>query len=352
MNILAEKWNELVREVKRAHTIAGLGCETKQTPNGCIISGSGTGRGRHPWQVSPSWQIDPKLKLLGGQWTATIWPGFVNGRDATITQSRMIQSKLNTLEVPLTDQDPPALALTSFRNPATSAGIEYSPDGDLITLPGEGYPAFFNQLGVVPVAKRGTGVESIDNQPTDPNRTRQIRACDIALVTPRASARQQVDVLDPTVDSQSVSISTTIDTSAFANAPSAQWLITTSEWQPPKEPTDLDRLMGTAVEPQTDELKLSTVWFVSPPDASSDDPPDNTWTPYPQHFIFWNLNHASLAPIPDATPEPITFPLGSVLAGGVSEQLINSLLSPVNDAYSQIAAYLSSTNYSGMFWST
>src|SRR5205085_6180529 len=125
------------------------------------------------------------------------------------------------------------------------AGIDESIDGDIIVKPGEGYPPFFVQLGVVPVAKGGTGLEALDSQ-LDPNRTRQIRACDIVLVTPRMAAHQQVDLLDPIADAQSVQISTVFDNTALRRAKSRHWLVATTKWQPPQQPGALDKLMGTA----------------------------------------------------------------------------------------------------------
>ena len=349
--IKAETWNDLIRVVLRARVVAGIGCETKQTSNGCILSGSGTGRWRHPWQVSARWRYDDSIQPLGGQWVGMVWPGFVNAGDVTIEVERATGTKGETkrVPVPLTDEDPPELELGGLRDPAAPAGVEASLDGDVIVKPGEGYPKFFEQIGVVPVAKGGKGLEALDSQP-DPIRTRQIRACDVVLITPRLAARQTVDVRDPLTDAQSVDISTAFDNTALRNAKSAHWLIATAKWTPPVGPTDLDKLMGTAVEPQTDEFKLATLWLVSPPNAGSDAVPDETWTPYPQHFVFWNLNHASRAQMPGAPPQPITLHTG--LLGGIADSIFNELLSPVNDAYAQISAYLNAANFTGLYWTT
>lgn len=350
--IPAETWNGMIREVMRARVIAGIGCGTEQTPGGCILSGSGTGNWRHPWKVSARWRYDATIQPQGGAWVATIWPGFVNARDVTITQNRKPapqSADAETVEVPLTDEQPPELVFGGFRDPAAPSGIEESESGDLIVKPGEGYPKFFEQLGVVPVAKGGKGLEALDSEP-DPDRTRQIRACDIALITPRMAARQTVTVLDPLTDAQSVDISTAFDNTALRNARSAHWLIATTKWEPPMQPTAEDKLMGTAVEPQTDEIKIATLWLVSPPDAGSEDEPDETWTPYPQHFVFWNLNHASRAQMPGKPQQPITLHTG--LLGGIADSIFNALLSPVNDAYAQISAYLDAADFTGMYWST
>lgn len=353
VTIPAETWNGMIREVMRARTIGGIGCETEQTASGCIISGSGDRPFRHPWQVSAHWRYDDTIQPLGGQWVANIWPGFVNGHDVTITEERKDEAKASTerktVEVPLTDEEPPELAIRGFRNPVAPGGVEASLSGEIIVKPGEGYPKFFDQLGVAPAAKGGSGFQAMEPE-ADPTRTRQIRACDIVLVTPRMAARQTVDVLDPLTDAQTISIGTAFDNTALRNARSRHWLIATSKWQPPEPPTPLDKLMGTAVEPQTDEIKLATLWVVSPPDASEDDEPDETWTPYPQHFVFWNLNHASRAQMPGKTPEPITLHTG--LIGGLADSIFSALLSPVNDAYNQISAFLNAADFTGKYWST
>ena len=36
---------------------AGIGCEIEPTPNGCILSGNGRARWRHPWQVRAEWRV-------------------------------------------------------------------------------------------------------------------------------------------------------------------------------------------------------------------------------------------------------------------------------------------------------
>ena len=349
--IPAERWNGLIREVMRARAIAGLGCKLKRTASGCGLSGSATTKWRHPWQLRPRWRHDSTLRPLGGVWTAAVRPGFVNARDVSIEvrSNKTGPDGQPSTQIPLTDEAPPKLEFGAFRDPAGPGGLDASLSEEIIVKPGEGYPKFFEKLGVVPAAKGGKGLGAMDAQP-DPLRARQIRACDVALVTPRMATHQQVDVHDALTDAQSVSISTAFDNTAQRNAKSAHWLITTTKWQPPAHPTEEDKLMGTAVEPQTDEIKLATLWLVSPPDTAFNAQPDETWTPYPQHFVFWNLNHASRAQMPSAPPEPITLQTG--LLGGLADSIFAALLSPVNDAYAQVSAYLGAADFTGLYWST
>lgn len=112
----------------------------------------------------------------------------------------------------------------------------------------------------------------------------------------------------------------------------------------------MDRLMGSAVEPQTDEIKIATLWMVSPPnpEGGEDAIPDGTWVAYPQYSVFWNLAHAPRRMVPSKPPEPITLRTG--LIGGLADSIFAALLAPVNDAYSQIYAFLNASTFKGEFW--
>ncbi len=141
LNIRADTWNDLIRVVMRARVVAGIGCETKQTSNGCILSGDAIGRWRHPWQVSARWNYDDTIQPLGGQWVGMVRPGFVNAQDVTIEVERAteIKGQIKRVPVPLTDEEPPELVFGGFRDPAAPGGVEASLSGDIIVKPGEGY---------------------------------------------------------------------------------------------------------------------------------------------------------------------------------------------------------------------
>ncbi len=78
--------------------------------------------------------------------------------------------------------------------------------------------------------------------------------------------------------------------------------------------------------------------------------PDETWTPYPQHFVFWNLQHASRL-IPSAAPSR-TAAAYTGLAGGVGDRINDALLSFVNDQNAEAEAFFNQADARGMFWST
>lgn len=275
-----------------------------------------------------------------GKWVAAVRPGFVNWRDVTIHEKR----KDVELDVPLTDETPPELVFSSFRNPAAASGVTTNLAGQFQQTAGEGYPKYFESLGVKPAAKSGpVGAEEAESA----GRTCQIRACDVVLITPRIATRQNITVTDPRATGQTVEISTEYLNAELRGAP-AHRLITTDNHTGPPEPSLLDRLEGTAVEPQTDELKLSTVYFVSPPGADEDAEPDETWTPYPAYFVFWNVAHASLAQLPESTPAPLRVDIP--LAGGVAQPVANALLSLSNDSAGALSQFLRAGNFQGRYW--
>ena len=338
--ILASVWNQIVARVRATSPLSGLGVEVSLTPAGSLVSANPSARFDHPWKFSARWEDE--------QWRVSVRPGFVNGLDATITMNR---EKGDPVEVGLTDEDRPYLT-PAWRNPIASAGVTASGSGELIQLPGEGYPPFFKTLGVRPAdaGSRAEAKQTYTEQVSNENRTRELRACDIALITPRVATSQHIDILSPTIDSQSFMISTVFQNAYARSAKSKYRLVSVPKWTPPQEPTAMDKFMGTAVEPQTDEIKIGTLWMVSPenPEDGEDAVPDGSWVPYPQYNVFWNLAHASQRAVPKAPPTPITLHTG--LAGGIADSIFAQLLAPSNDSYMQAMAFLNSTTFKGAFW--
>ncbi|MDR3406388.1 MAG: hypothetical protein P4L99_28140 [Chthoniobacter sp.] len=338
--IFARAWNSVRDMARRNRPFQGVGIYLTWTKDGVIVSLKPGALFKHPWQLSCSWRADSKVQPAGGQWVATVNPGFLNCGDVSISESRVVKGVLTDGDYTLIDETPPSLIFDSLRNPAGSSGLVVTDAGELQQGAGEGYPAFFTSLGVVPVAKAGDPNQ--DN--SDPNRTRQIRACDIILVTQRPSAAQQVTVQSATLDAQDVSVSTTI-TAALPDPPR---LSVVPQWSPPIQPTAADVLNGDAVEPTTDQIKIATLYLVSPADADPEAPPDETWTPYPLYFVFWNLAHCSQAPVLVAPPDPLK--LSVPLAAGVGQSLVNAMLANVNDQESLTAAYLNTVSFQGLYW--
>ena len=311
--------------------------------SGIIISLSSDVFWRHPWSMTFAYTYDQdkeKRDSTGG-WEAFVCPGFVNGEDTYIEQ----RSKDGAASmVPLTAEDRPRLKLSAWRNPLQPSGVSVSTDGELVVGAGEGYPKYFESIGVRPAAKGGKLEDP--TYEIDPYRTREIRACDVFLETPRAALTSQVTVLDPLIDSQSVRISSTIINSYLANAKAPHELKATTKFTPILKPTLEERMYGTAVEAQADQIKIATVWAVSAPDVGYSAEIDASWTLYPQYNVFWNLMHAAKREVKSTPNDPLVLKTG-LLAG---DFLFAALLAPANAAYEEIAAYFNAGDYSGTYW--
>lgn len=333
--IPAAQWNETARDARRDRPLRGAGILLVETADGITISATPVRGFLHPWQLSPRWVRDDN-DALGGHWGTTVRPGFVNGYDVSIEDD-------DANPLALIEDPAPLLKLTTFRDPTISSGITVSGD-QIIILGGEGYPRYFDDLGVIPnEAMRDIETDAPD---ADPDRTRLIRACDIVLETARPSAKQEVTVGDPIGDQQAVTISTSIDLSAVSDA--RHTLRSTPKFTGTPEPTDLDRLAGTAVEAAVDQIQIGTIWLISPPKADPASDPDQSWDAYSQHFVFWNLHHASRAQVETGIRAPITLHTG--LAAGIGDTLIASLLAPLNDAFEQVRAFLDGSDFTGRYW--
>jgi hypothetical protein len=175
---------------------------------------------------------------------------------------------------------------------------------------------------------------------------------DIVLSKPRIGTRLDIRVGDPVIDAQTQFIDTVFVNDHVRLTQGRARLRVTSKYVSDQEQT-LPAMYGTllrADDPQFDELHIATVWIVSPPDADAGAQPDHTWMAYPEHFVFWNLNHATRIVPPVAPQPPLTLRTG--LAGGVGDRINDGLLSFINDHNAEAQAFLDQADARGHFWST
>ena len=327
----AKTWREWVTKAIRFIPRGGVNCDVSYLAAGIRISQSPFNFWRHPWYTTANWVFNSDGK--SGSWQASVWPGFLNGQDVQIDG------------VALTDPATPMLTL-NFRNPTQPTSIGADEDGNIVYGKGEDYPAFFADLGVVPTAPGG----ALDSAPYDPNRTKQLAACDIFLQLPVVSETITA-VPNPSAaitGEAAVTYVTTINNTFAASNPNPQ-LKASSKWVPPVQPSLQDVLNGAAVQPQTEEILIATVYLVSPPDANSDDTPDITWNPYIKYFCFWNLMHSAAPTKPlGAVGSDLTDPLNVL---GFGADVGNAILSEINTEQSQSLAYLAGLPPPGAFWS-
>lgn len=343
--IRAEDWNNLTDTL------------TRNLP--LVCGGEGSPAWRHPWHMVTRWRAEAEA------WTVQINPGCVNGEEVEVdiaanlappeTLERLgLPPEGDTVRAYLTES--PEVPLSSFRGigrGAAPTGAVQTPDGG-VTTTHEAVPAFFLALGVkeakpVTFQDPNTGVTSIaglldDGEALEPYRL--LRACDVVLYMDRfgtATQWQQGAGVDGSFMQFDVS---------YAIPPDGlrpfSYVQTDPQYTSPPPVDPMTKLLGGFTDSTRDSLKIGTVYFLSPYDAGIDDPIDDTWTPYVQHALFWNLSYATnrLATVADTS---LVLPLP--LAGGIAQPLVNNIVATLNDEADKVAEFLANHELTGRFWS-
>jgi hypothetical protein len=365
----------------------GMNSELRSTPIGVTLHPRVLSEWRHPWNID--------MAFVDQRWRATVNPGFVNGRPAFIDMpatwlAEQVKSGaasqrdfgINPLTgrpyfeawvfnhergesperakgtggpVRLTNSPAPYMVLGAWRNPAAAAGVSVSETGDIRVGAAEGYPKYFDSLGVRPPAGAGS-LNQLATQSAefDPSRTREIRAVDIVLTQPRIGAKLEFVPGHPIADVATAQISTNYLRDYVKLHNGRARLRATTKYQPlPDDP--IEATFGTLLngdDPQFDELHMATVWMLSPPGADSDAEPDGTWEPFVQHFVFWNLNHAPRN-IPPSSPNEDNIVFIVPLALGTAQGVINGIVSVLNGMLNEALTFLRDAgDVRGKFWTT
>jgi hypothetical protein len=320
----ARAYTEVMSAIRRSRPLPGLNSLIREMKAGILISPAiPPANWNHPWTITPKWVEDDSGN---GNWTVTVTPGFVNGADAVI----------GSADVPLTSDPVPVIKVTALRD---ATGV------------GGAYPAIFKKLGARQPEQADPVPDSLDDSPQVevplfPQKygTRRLMAADFILHIDHDGVRTDTTYADP--DTGNLVIHSAAFTSAMDRYPYR--VDTVPEYTAPQYPTMLDRMLGSMDEPNYDELLLSTLWLLSPPDEPDDTPPGPTWLPYTQHRVFWNLGYANVNEFNFTDPQPITIHTG--LAFGLLDSIGNSMLAPINDEYADVMNGLNATSMQGYFW--
>lgn len=322
MKFSADLWNRTVPPLARETPLAGRNVRLARTSRGTIVSANGRFGWLHPWSVRAFW--DEKQS----RWLASVKPGFVNGLDPSIDG------------VPLLDLEPGQGMALHF--------------GEIDSKP----PKFFSDLGVRDPSGGGFSVTAaggarvVDTSWQDAFRPppRRLWSCDIQLSQARMGMAGDVRIEDATGTSGRVAsyyprpLTSLIETRG--DRPVLQSL---PRFVPQRKPDLMDRLLGAWEDPQEDILHIARVWMLSPPDWPAEaGGPDASWTPFPQHFVFWNLGHGARIPQTPGAFQPITMFTG--LAGGIGDSIGNQILAPLNDATPRVQAAMGTVTPEGRFW--
>ncbi len=348
----------------------------EQNQLGSNISMSRPRGWKHPWFTEAKWM--PKKKA----WAAFAVAGFVNGFAPMVrTPVGDLKEARGTFYGQLVDARTGAaeiaqLALLAISE-ADSSGLA---DTDQVNVPlyqnppiglyewrnigwdGTGaVPQFFQDRGV---SKPPTGVAAqlqsggkiAADSLTPPKGNRLLRACDIILSQPRAALTSQITIqpdgllLGTSNVTQTLGVRAALATdrlkivSGTFNAYQQSQLNFTSA---------ADTLASDYEEKTWDEILVSTVYLLSPPNSASDAKPDATWQPFAKHSLFWNLlwsqpelTHAFVS---GDTFGTITA-LAAHLGGGVASFAVTSIAASINDATQGAFNILQSKSLAGSFW--
>ncbi len=313
----------------------------------------------HPWMVSSEWNSE------FSEWRIQIAPGFVNGDDCEIrTLARLASDRTSERLFPSGGNDGEDSPVVAFGielpwlaiEPGSSRIVGAGANAESVTVSSSGelgisyeaVPKFFKELGVGdPVELIGnlnTGVQEVVR--SAPESSRALRAIDLTLYLDRNSVKVGVESSVADLTGASKLLNVTIGRSSPAN-PKPRILLET-KFSPPIAGTPADLLEGLT-DPETDSLKIATIYFLSGEGVSPETTPDGRWSVHVKHSLFWNLAHAT-AKIPVIIPSPpLTISTG--LAAGLGDAISNRILSTTNEAYNEAAALISARNLSGAFWS-
>lgn len=320
MKFPARVWNGLMDRLRGSVLLEGENARFARTAWGVLVSGDArAGHWEHPWRVMVRW-----VERKG--WRVQVRAGFVNGMDPTVGG------------VPLLDLEPE----------------------DGLAMPWqemEGRPLpFFEALGV---RTTGEGVEVnagmmtmrvVDTSWEDAFRpaARRLWSADLQLSVARSGLVGTVDIVSGDGMAGNVAVySPGLSSMVLSSRGSRAVLLAVPRVEPPRFPSLMDRMLGYWEDPQEDILPVARVWMLSPPEFEGDGP-DESFTAFVQHFVFWNLAHASRLPEIPQVLKPITLVTG--LAAGVGDRINAALLAPMNDRAQQINAALNAVSPDGKFW--
>lgn len=308
---------------------------------------------RHPWFTTVRWSEEAEA------WLATVKPGAcpsaVSDGDPIVRVDQIVapaetverleleaNGREKNLRAYLSEGAPLALRPSIFRAIGTDA------TGTEAAQP-ESVPAFFAKRGVMgPRVLRnvnGTAVLAESGLESDRRTARLLRACDVVLTQDRIATVASVRESD---------ISPGTAALEFAPSRAASYdadpnLIALSKWQGPADLAALDLALGTGTDRGRDEIHLATIYLLSSPGMEPGSEPTGTaWTPYVDHHVFWDLQHAAryvsieVEPTRLETPIPI---LGAGELGRYSQGFVND----INGRTAELEAALARVKNEGRF---
>jgi hypothetical protein len=188
------------------------------------------------------------------------------------------------------------------------------------------------------------GTADVSQTPTPPAGLRLLRACDFWLHQPRVALTSDV-VLNPAgyLTGQATVLQTL---GVQLPDPNDRLQVIAGTFVPDTQA--IDPLSSDYEEPTFDEILISTVYLLSPLGTAPGSEPDQTWTPYVRHSLFWNLLWAQPpfhAPV--VGTDGLDIP---PLAAGAGTLVISSFNAQINNLTQQMLNILEAASLAGTFW--
>lgn len=276
---------------------------------------------RHPWTTIVRWSAEARGFM------ARIRPGFVNGMDVL---AEGWQPDRSTKEMPLTDG--PQMLVQGWRSvgaDAESVSLTLTEEGEM-QFGYEPVPEFFVAMGVA---------GSPTSAPLDVAATsRRLKAADLVLYKDRPGL-----ATSPGTDGN-IGV---VAIMAPGSKQEAYVRIVRRHEQDAAMPDPLQQLLGNWADTKRDALHLATLWLLSPEDAA--DQIDETWQPFVEHKVFWNLSHDHNRQGLQPNVNPLVLQTG--LAGGVGDLTIQDILASNNEQTQNALNFLANERIEGKFWS-
>lgn len=348
-------WNRSVGpKLVQAQIRAGRHATLSRSSSGQTISLGGSSQWRHPWWT--------RLVYLGAErrWVAIVNPGFVNGK-VPVYRARMTEWISPDYGIN------PLNGRRYFSDPVFGPGEERS-TGSQVDIPLYGNPAIalsWRKLGfdgddAVPQFFQDRGVQrppnleqqllsgriNVASQMQKPG-ARLLRACDIVLHQPRQALTSTVNI-EPGIVTGMSNVMQTLSLRS-PSASDALKIYASSRFEPSAGiQSSIDPVARDYEEATWDEILVSTVYLLSPPNMAPESEPDARWTPFVRHNLFWNLAYAQprLQALRDDPGTPYIPPL----AGGAAQLVINFVTASLNDATRDALNILRAHSMAGRFW--
>lgn len=303
----------------------------------------GGGPWRHPWFTTVGWNDTEK------RFEARVNPGFCwNGRAVEVlveTRLETSNGQLETVSKFLTDG--PAIPLTQFRSIGGSANIAVAGGSD----PGA-VPPFFAALGVRSAQTLTTddldlGITEVvaglpDDLQSQPERL--LRACDLVL-----SHERPRTVVDWSFGSGITGSFAQFKVGSSGGLAAHARLSVLARFTEADPVEDITRLAGNYEDTGLDQVKVATVYLLSPPGAAFDAEIDAAWTPYVRHDLFWNAEYRVTAPTLAAQAQNLEVDLAGLANVSGAQFNINEMLAANNDAFAASLEFLTARATTGRF---